>query len=322
MDKLKQKIRPMDGALKGEPTPASTASTSTRPTSSIPLSSTPAALYRSAGYDFRTHASGIFHDARATTPIALGGSRATDAGSSRAEVPSRRRCSTMSCRCKQPRTRTKWSGNRFPSGGYAPILSSDAREFRLPAKQLKAGVKQMVSQEWARHRREQKLVSAKAHELNQVMFLQESAAYQSECFMGEMRLLGEIYSDTEPIARGHSVLDTLTLGTGWGFTNYRHQTLALALIKRRRPHFLMLAFPCTHFSPLQRLAPQPTGPSKQQQKYLAWMRACRARFAVKVAFLQLDLGAHFALENPRGSSAWRLSFMATTSQSWCPFCGF
>ena len=163
----------------------------------------------------------------------------------------------------------------------------------------------MVSQAWRRHERDRRLVSLGTHQINEVMFLQEAADRQHEVFVGQL-CMGEVYSDVQRIAtaaqaRGHKVWPTLMLDTGWDFTNYKHQRMALDLVLRTRPQFLMIAFPCGQFSPLQRLSAaravssSSIAPASNAQKEVRWRNACRlARFAVKVAELQLHLGAHMA----------------------------
>eukprot|EP00439_Symbiodinium_sp_Y106_P030299 s2423_g3.t1 len=143
---------------------------------------------------------------------------------------------------------------------------------------------------WRRRRREQRLISAGAHNINEVMFFQEATTYQHEVFLGGPG----------------TWLDDLTLDGGYDFTNYQHQRLGLELIRRARPQFLLISFPCPEFSPLQRLNASGTSALDPQKELRVRMALRLARFAAKVAELQLRLGGHFAVENSRNSRAWEL----------------
>ena len=142
------------------------------------------------------------------------------------------------------------------------------------------------------------------------MFLQEATTYQHEVFLGEL-VLGQVGLHGGRLAqagraRGHRTLDDLTLDGGYDFTNYQHQRLGLELIRRARPQFLLISFPCPEFSPLQRLNASGTSALDPQKELRVRMALRLARFAAKVAELQLRLGGHFAVENPRNSRAWEL----------------
>ena len=63
--------------------------------------------------------------------------------------------------------------------------------FWFDARSLKPGTKQLVTQAWRRRRREQRLISAGAHNINEVMFFQEATTYQHEVFLGEL-VLGQV----------------------------------------------------------------------------------------------------------------------------------
>ncbi|CAE7641422.1 RE2 [Symbiodinium sp. CCMP2456] len=156
---------------------------------------------------------------------------------------------------------------------------------------------------------------------SEVMFLQEAADYQNEVFIGELVLgaVGPLSGSVSQLskARGHNVLEGLTLDGGYDFTNFEHQRLALALIRRSKPQFLMISFPCPAFSPLQRLNTTRTAAldaQKDDRVRTVRMSLRLARFATKVAELQLRLGGHFAIENPRQSQAWGLPSMVALSR--------
>ena len=82
--------------------------------------------------------------------------------------------------------------------------------------------------------------------------------------------------------------------------------LGLELIRRARPQFLLISFLWPEFSPLQRLNASGTSALDPQKELRVRMALRLARFAAKVAELQLRLGGHFAVENPRNSRAWEL----------------
>ena len=135
--------------------------------------------------------------------------------------------------------------------------------------------------------------------------LQSTFAEKPDSFVCEVQLVGEVYSDTNPVAseaarRGHVVGDPKTLASGYNFLVPTDRARAKAEVARDAPFCLVLAFPCSKWSPLMRLN---WGP---------WMKRHRrdaevlVNFAVELAELQLKHGRHFIIENPSVSEAWRL----------------
>ena len=131
---------------------------------------------------------------------------------------------------------------------------------------LKPGQKQLVTQAWDRHRRDQLLISCSARQIREAMEIEYWATRKRathEAFVMEIPLLcSEIYSDTEPVVhaarrRGHSTGTTLTLSTGWDFRLRAHRQAAIQIVRREQPYFLVLAFPCGPWSPLQNLSTPP-----------------------------------------------------------------
>ena len=168
---------------------------------------------------------------------------------------------------------------------------------------LKRGQKQLITQAWERHRRDQLLVSCTPGRLREVMTAEFFASYakgMQDVFVVEVpTICAEIYSDAEPVTRvarqrGHTTGPTLTLDTGWDFRRRDHRLRALQQVRDTKPYFLVLAFPCGPWSQLQNLATPP-----DQALPLV-------RFAAQLAREQSKAGRHFVLENPLGSATWKL----------------
>jgi len=82
--------------------------------------------------------------------------------------------------------------------------------------------------------------------------------WQPDSFVCEVQLVGEVYSDTNPVAseaarRGHVVGAPKTLASGYNFLVSTDRARAKAEIARDAPFCLVLAFPCSKWSPLMRL---------------------------------------------------------------------
>ena len=102
---------------------------------------------------------------------------------------------------------------------------------KLDGGRVKAGQRQLVSQAWDRHRRDQLLISCTSRQVKEAMiseFYAEQRCGMNEAFVMEIPMLcSEAYSDTEPVVRaarvrGHTTGSTLTLGTGWDFSKRDH----------------------------------------------------------------------------------------------------
>jgi hypothetical protein len=116
-------------------------------------------------------------------------------------------------------------------------------------------------------------------------------------------LVQEIFTATQRVTleaqkRGHLTGDPLFLG--WDFMKALDRRAAYAKVKREKPYFLVLAYPCGPWSPLQRLNPAADLPEKREAHREL------IRFALSLARLQLRNGRHFILENPVGSESWSL----------------
>ncbi len=80
----------------------------------------------------------------------------------------------------------------------------------------------------------------------------DRAALEGDCMVAqvELPLLGEVYSDAEPVtraaqARGHRTTPTMTLNTGCDFRRKADRDRAFAEVRRLGPFCLVIAFPCT-----------------------------------------------------------------------------
>ena len=179
---------------------------------------------------------------------------------------------------------------------------------------VKPGVRQMITQAWDRHRRDQLAISVSPKRVREIMELEwyhtMRKGIASDVFIMEVPLLcAEIFSDVEAVRRaaqrrGHSTGDTLTLKTGFDFRRRQDRTHALRLVRLRQPYFLVIAFPCRLWSALQNLTARADKLAVSRAEELVLLR-----FAVALAQEQVRGGRHFVLENPLTSLAWRLPFM-------------
>ena len=202
-------------------------------------------------------------------------------------------------------------GRRRPEYGAAT-----ARRWRLkPGQEVKTGVKQMVTQAWDRHRRDQLAVSVSSSQVRdifEIQWMKEMESHMREAFAMEVQFpnpfVTEVYTDVEPIAVaarkiGLEAGKSLTLGSGWDFTLPRHREAAKELIRRTKPYALVLAFPCGAWSILQGLNPVPDLLERREKAIVL------VEFAIDLALMQLRAHRHFLMENPLTSAAWKLPCM-------------
>ena len=189
-------------------------------------------------------------------------------------------------------------------------------EFRLrEGAKLKKGVRQMITQAWDRHRRDQLAVSAGAREINdvfQTIWERDMKSFMNESFVTEIRFpdpfVTEIFTDTEPVAsatrrRGLNAGQSLTLSSGWDFLLPERRLQAKQLVRKQRPYVLVLAFPCGPWSPLQNLNP---AKDLEERRELAFQLVL---FSIEMAMIQVAGGRHYLIENPLPSAAWKLEVM-------------
>ena len=203
------------------------------------------------------------------------------------------------------------------------VSSRDATlndDFQLPASlKVKPAVRQMISQAWQQHRRDQLAISTnrqRVMEIFNMTWMNEMRQHERQVFSMEVKLpdpfVTEVFTDTEPIAAaarrvGLNAGDSLTLKTGWDFMQPSRREAALSLIAETKPEVVILAFPCGPWSPLHRLNP----PADLDEQRAAAREL--VLFAIKVAELQLRNGRHFLIENPAPSAAWQLDELQTFS---------
>ena len=199
--------------------------------------------------------------------------------------------------------------------GCPRSINEAAPDYHFAATPLKAGVKQMISQAWQRHRKQQLAVSVSRKQANEAMLAEETATFVNDTFVAHLAMpapsFAEVFTDTEPVLqqaqlRGHRTLEPFTLKTGWDFRLAQHRTLALESIKRSKPYMVIIAFPCGPWSPLQQLNAE-RGLLLHKRKEARLL----ADFAAAVAQLQLSRRCHFVIENPDASLAWQLPSLAS-----------
>ena len=91
-----------------------------------------------------------------------------------------------------------------------------------------------------------------------------------------------------------------TTGRSWNLLDPVQREMAFDLVRRDKPHTVILSPPCTKFCALLRLC-------KNGVDRKDWIEAVRmVNAAVKIAEIQLDAGRHFVFEHPLTASSWRL----------------
>ena len=107
----------------------------------------------------------------------------------------------------------------------------------------------------------------------------------------------------EAEARGHRAGPALSLETGWDFSKEIDRLAAKSWVRKHKPFFLMIAFPCGPWSPLQRLNAAKDLPERQE------LGRKLIEFSIELAIIQLEGKRHFAFENPVPSGCWFLPEM-------------
>lgn len=189
--------------------------------------------------------------------------------------------------------------------------ANDAVQWSLH-QNLKKGTAQMISQAWQQHEKDRQLVSKTPKEIFEVFetqWLDDMEKGMNETFMASVRLCSqplvtEVYSHTERVKkearkRGHRTGDTMSLETGFNFLLPEDRERAKQQVRRERPYFLLIAFPCGPWSPLLRLNSNVDLARIQEQG------AVLMNFALELAEIQLAGNWHYILENPKPSAAWK-----------------
>lgn len=310
---LQSKIRPMVETLKNAPVKPTKSEAATRPRSCT-----------SASWSVPTGVAEMTPPVRSTSGWPKGADypdqllqmeqKVSADGRSRSEVPgddgSGHACDST---WPGPKSRRSNFGSGGLDAGRLNVLNVDD-DLKVSGK-LKPGVKQLISQAWEKHRRDQKAISCSAREINQIFeatWLSEMNASMNETFSVEFvfpnTLATEVFTDTEPIAkavrrRGLHAGSSLTLSSGWDSRRPRDRQLAFELLKRDKPYVVVLAFPCGPWSPLQNLNPS-SALHEMREEALELVK-----FAIEVALFQLAHSRHYVMENPRPSAAWQLELM-------------
>ncbi|CAK8998999.1 Probable phosphoribosylformylglycinamidine synthase [Durusdinium trenchii] len=200
-----------------------------------------------------------------------------------------------------------------PHLSAAEVVKDD---FKISGK-VKPGIRQMISQAWDQHRRDQLAISVGAAEVNEIFLASwdyEMKNAMNETFALEVQLpspfVTEIYTDTEPVAKaarrqGLLAGDSLTLSSGWDFRLEHHRKKGILKVKETKPYLVILAFPCGPWSQLQALNPAHDLQRMREEALIL------VQFAIEVAQLQLRGKRHYLMENPRGSLAWKLEVLQT-----------
>ena len=206
-----------------------------------------------------------------------------------------------------------WSSS---GGGQRVETGGGLNPYKLH-QELRPGLSQQIAQAWERHERDRRLVSRSTKEVEAAMdfewesnlmdFMNETFVTTIDLAHPQLRdpLVQEIFTATQRVTleaqkRGHLTGDPLSLESGWDFMKALDRRAAYAKVKREKPYFLVLAYPCGPWSPLQRLNPAADLPEKREAHREL------IRFALSLARLQLRNGRHFILENPVGSESWSL----------------
>lgn len=179
---------------------------------------------------------------------------------------------------------------------------------------VKPGLGLMITQAWKQHCRDRHHVSASAKEVLEVMnqqfegemcgFLEDPFVHFIDLTVNEKNpLVTEVFTTSQRVTKtaarkGHKVGEAMSLDTGWDFRRERDRQLAYELVERTKPEFLVIAFPCGPFSPLQFL--------RRSTTYEARLAEGRILmdFGLSLCRLQRANGRHYVLENPKPSRAW------------------
>lgn len=170
---------------------------------------------------------------------------------------------------------------------------------KLDGKKIKPGQRQMITQAWEKHRKDQIAVSADRFEINEVWHAEWDAEMKrsmNETFVTTLQFpspfVTEVYTDTELVAKAARQLglhagDSLTLKSGWGFRREDHRRAALRLVKKLKPYCTVLAFPCGPWSPLMQLNPAADLERLRSEGEIL------INFAIEIAEEQMKHGKHF-----------------------------
>ena len=183
---------------------------------------------------------------------------------------------------------------------------------------LKPGQRQLITQAWARHRREQLLISCTQGQVRHAL----TAEYFADCrralnetFVFEVPLLAaeavaplDVVS-RQALVRGHTIAGPWLHGSEFDLTLRQDRRRVLDNMLLERPYFVVLTVPDRSWLPPARLRQHPDDLRQQRAEALLLLN-----FAARLAREQVRGGRHFVLRHfvfrlPLASAAWRAPAM-------------
>ena len=173
-----------------------------------------------------------------------------------------------------------------------------------------SGQRQMISQAWERHRRDQLLISCSPCRVAEVMNAEHHGLYRKgvrETFVMEIPLLcSDVLGYNTSVGRcartrGHTTGTALGPDAGWDFLVPAQRQAALKLLQKEKPYFVVMSVPSAPW-----MFSSVALSSRDRQRQLQQQLATQNRFATRVARLRLGGGRHFVIEHPPASALWRL----------------
>ena len=179
-------------------------------------------------------------------------------------------------------------------------------ELKLDGGRVKAGQRQLISRAWDGRRRGQLLISCASKRVKEAMvseFYTEQRRHERGLCDGDSAPLPPRSKPTasrwsgQPGSAGMRKAARLRSARGGIF---RDEITAKETVRRERPYFSVLAFPCGSWSPLQFFATH-----RDRLQALQAVSMPLITFAARLAREQVKAGRHFVIENPKNSRAWK-----------------
>ena len=174
---------------------------------------------------------------------------------------------------------------------------------------LKAGQRQLIHQAWARHRREQLLISCSPRQVRDALVADHFLDYKrglNDVFVMEVPLIvAEAVASVDKVSqaarmRGHTTAGPWTAEAGWSLLLRDHRHRLLQALRRDRPYFLVMTVPAGVWDPVVRRQLSPDQLRQRQLQEVALLN-----FAGRLAREQIKGGRHFVFRLPLLSAAWR-----------------
>ena len=219
---------------------------------------------------------------------------------------------------ERPADRRHRDGGRPGLGQRAPAGARGEREHQpddgppsgaagLPTgavvNKLKPGQRQLITQAWARHRREQLLISCTPGQVRHALTAEYFAGCRralNEAFVFEVPLLAaeavaplDVVS-RQALVRGHTIAGPWLHGSEFDLTLRQDG-------RRVLPYFVVLTVPDRSWLPRARLRQRPDDIRQQRAEALLLL----LNFAARLAREQVRGGRHFVFRLPLASAAWR-----------------